>query len=105
MPAKQSFIKSYRQDPNGPGSPHQWRAAFHRRMRPEEARAVVGSETPHTILGIPLTATWEEVRKAYRHLVKQHHPDVQGSAAENTVTFRQVQAAYELLEERHAHRP
>lgn len=101
MPAKRPFPMNYRHDPNGPGASHQWRAAFHRRMRPEEARAVVGAETPHTILGIPLTATWEEVRKAHRRLVKQYHPDRQNNATKDAAMFCKVQAAYELLEERY----
>ena len=103
MPAKKPFTMNYRQDPNGPGSPRQWRTAFHHRMTPEEARAGVGSETPHAILGVSLSATWEEIRKAYRRLVKQYHPDVQ-NATKDTAVFRQVQAAYELLEEKHARR-
>ena len=98
---KKPFSMNYRQDPKGPGFPHQWRATFYHRMTPEEARAAVGLETPHAILGVPASATWEEIRKAYRRLVKQYHPDRQNNAVKDAAIFHKVQAAYELLEEQH----
>jgi DnaJ-domain-containing protein 1 len=34
----------------------------------------------YSILGIPPTATPEQIKEAYRTMVKLHHPDVQGTA-------------------------
>jgi hypothetical protein len=33
-------------------------------------------ERPHEVLGVPPTATADEVRAAYRRLVRQYHPDL-----------------------------
>lgn len=48
------------------------------------------------MLGVPRDATPEQVRGAYRRLVRQHHPDVNASpdAGER---FRAVDAAYRQL--------
>ena len=50
----------------------------------------------YKILNIDVSATEDQIRKAYRLLVRQHHPDVSDSpvAAEK---FRDVQKAYEIL--------
>ena len=45
------------------------------------------------ILGLKLGASQELIKKAYRQLVKQHHPDLGGSAEE----FRKINDAYQLL--------
>lgn len=41
-------------------------------------------------LGLPKTATKEEIKAKYRQLAKKHHPDAGGSAAK----FNQIQEAY-----------
>jgi hypothetical protein len=48
---------------------------------------------PYEVLGLKAGATDDEVRAAYRRLVKTAHPDASGSA----VLFRMVQDAYETL--------
>ena len=36
---------------------------------------------PHRALGIPPTASLNEIKSAYRRLVKQYHPDAAGERA------------------------
>lgn len=56
-----------------------------------------------TIMGVSEHASKDEIKKAYRHLVKLHHPDCfatesieqQAIAAEK---FKEIQRAYEVLE-------
>ncbi len=49
---------------------------------------------PHRVLGVPVGASEEEIKRAYRALAKRFHPDArQGSVAR----FLEVQDAYEAL--------
>ena len=49
---------------------------------------------PHRVLGVAPHADVTEIRRAYRALVKQVHPDVQGGDAQR---FARVQEAYAQL--------
>jgi molecular chaperone DnaJ len=49
----------------------------------------------YAVLGVPKTATEAEIKKAYRKLAREHHPDVAGPDAEDH--FKEVAAAYEVL--------
>ena len=50
---------------------------------------------PYRVLGLPRGATLDEVKRAYRRLAKQHHPD---SGGQRTLArFLEIQAAYEQL--------
>jgi len=47
----------------------------------------------YSILGVPRTATDEEIKQAYRRLASQHHPDKGG----DTARFQEIQQAYAVL--------
>lgn len=47
----------------------------------------------YATLGVAKTATPEEIKRAYRRLASQHHPDKGGDTAQ----FQAIQAAYEVL--------
>src|SRR3974390_2771085 len=52
----------------------------------------------YQVLGVPRTASEEEIRKAYRQLARKHHPDVNAAnpkAAEERV--KELSEAYEVL--------
>ena len=50
---------------------------------------------PYRVLGLPRGASLDEVKRAYRRLAKQHHPD---SGGQRTLArFLEIQAAYEQL--------
>ncbi len=51
----------------------------------------------YEILGVPRTATVEELKKAYRRLAKQYHPDVNPGNKEAEEKFKEVTAAFEVL--------
>ena len=50
-------------------------------------------ETPYNILGINVSATPDEIKRAFRLKAKIHHPDCGGNAAE----FIKIRVAYETL--------
>jgi curved DNA-binding protein CbpA len=49
---------------------------------------------PYSVLGVPPTASDEELRRAYRRLVKLHHPDHNAGSAASERRFEEVQEAY-----------
>ena len=59
---------------------------------------------PYKVLGVPPTATDEEVKKAYKTLAKRYHPDMNVGAPnikELEARFKAVQAAYnQIMDER-----
>jgi molecular chaperone DnaJ len=57
---------------------------------------VVAARDLYEILGVPRTATQDEIRKAYRSLARQLHPDVNADP-EAGERFKEVTAAYEIL--------
>ncbi|MGJ6965044.1 molecular chaperone DnaJ [Streptosporangium sp. G11] len=54
----------------------------------------------YAVLGVPKTATADEIKKAYRKLARQYHPDANpGSSATSasTAKFKEVSEAYDIL--------
>ncbi|KSW29742.1 molecular chaperone DnaJ [Cellulomonas sp. B6] len=51
----------------------------------------------YEILGVPRDATPEQVKKAYRKLARELHPDVAGSDAATEERFKDVSRAYDVL--------
>lgn len=52
----------------------------------------------YKILGVPRTATADEIKKAYRRLARKFHPDV-SKEANAEAKFKEVQEAYEVLKD------
>lgn len=52
---------------------------------------------PHEVLGIKHGASSEEIKRAYRKLSLQHHPDKNGESKESTEMFQKITDAYEQL--------
>jgi DnaJ-class molecular chaperone len=54
------------------------------------------SPDPYAVLGVPATATPEEIGRAYRRLARSLHPDTAGDQA-SAARFAEASAAYALL--------
>jgi molecular chaperone DnaJ len=55
------------------------------------------NEDLYGVLGVPRTATAEEIKKAYRQLARQLHPDANPGDATAEARFKEVAVAYEVL--------
>jgi DnaJ-class molecular chaperone len=56
-----------------------------------------GTEDPYALLGVPRTATPEEIKKAYRKLARRLHPDLNPGDRSAEERFKKVSAAHDLL--------
>jgi len=59
-------------------------------MKPETS-SFDQDENPYQVMGIPFTATEEEIRRTYFGLVREHPPE------RDPAQFRRVRSAYEIL--------
>ena len=51
----------------------------------------------YAILGLPKTATAEEIKKAYRKLARQYHPDLNPGNKQAEKKFKEINEANEVL--------
>ena len=51
----------------------------------------------YELLGVAKNATTDEIKKAYRALAKQHHPDLNNGDPESEKKFKEINQAYETL--------
>lgn len=104
-----SYKRFYNPEEEGFGDAGQWRNAFKYRMGLDAARSFVGSKNPRAILGVSLIPVytliaWNEIKFAYRKLVKTCHPDVCPNDPTASDRFKIVQGAYEILESEYKNR-
>src|SRR5262245_21069784 len=64
---------------------------------PEADRHRMARKDPYEILGVSRTASQDDIRRAYRRLAKEHHPDRNPGDKSAEQRFKDIQAAYEVL--------
>ena len=61
---------------------------------------------PYSVLGVSPTASEEEIKKAYKKLAKQYHPDVTGNSPEAEKKMQEINAAYdEVMNKKNSYNP
>jgi curved DNA-binding protein len=51
----------------------------------------------YAVLGVPKTATEDEIKRAYRHLARKHHPDLNPGDKSAEAKFKEINEANEVL--------
>ena len=82
------------------GTAEEWADSFRSKWEETTRQKIVGDdpETPWKILGLKQGAAWEDVRQAYRTLIRKWHPDLNRTAGAEEMCKRIV-AAYATLEQ------
>jgi DnaJ-class molecular chaperone len=57
---------------------------------------------PYEILGISKNASDDEIKKAYRILAKEYHPDLNPNKKEAIIKFKEINTAYKQIENKEA---
>ena len=57
----------------------------------------MSTRDPYESLGVPKEATADDIRRAYRHLARKHHPDANPDDPAAGERFKEIHQAYELL--------
>lgn len=84
----------------GFGNQKKWRKAFSERMSSEDAQIIIDAQeqTPHQILNLPEWFSEQQLKKAYRDLLMQWHPDKNpGNEEEATEKTKSIIAAYTII--------
>ena len=55
------------------------------------------SDNPYVVLGVPKDATNAEIKRVYRKLARQYHPDRNPGDAAAEEKFKSIQAAYDSI--------
>lgn len=54
----------------------------------------------YEVLGLSKSASDDEIKKAYRKLAKEHHPDLNPDSKESEHRFKEINEAYEILSDK-----
>src|SRR3954468_22506567 len=60
----------------------------------------MATQTPYEVLGVKRDASADEIRKAYRKLAKEFHPDLNPGKPAAEARFKAVTAAYDILSDK-----
>ena len=98
-PKKNPFTDALYGTYDGPrGNPDEWRAAFDEAISPEQAREILGDNSPWAILNVAIGSSFDVIKKAWRAMALKWHPDQNpGNEKEAAEMFKRCKAAYVSL--------
>ncbi len=59
---------------------------------------------PYTVMGVPKTASDDDIRKAFRKLAKKHHPDLNPGDKKAEAKFKEITQANDILSDKEKRR-
>ncbi|HAT2065482.1 TPA: J domain-containing protein [Legionella pneumophila] len=68
----------------------------------EDIDRVNKAKNHYEVLGVPPTASHDEIRKAYKDLSKLLHPDKNQGVIDTTAVFQKINSAHEVLSDQDA---
>src|SRR3954470_7731721 len=57
----------------------------------------MAQRNPYSVLGVDRKASADEIKKAYRKLARQYHPDRNPDDASAEERFKEIQSAYDIV--------
>lgn len=58
---------------------------------------MINRKTPYEVLGVPPSASQEDIKNAYRNLAKKFHPDINPGKKDTETKFKEINAANALI--------
>lgn len=78
------------------GGENNGKGSHNRRRRIKISNAFDAQQEHYTVLGLPMGATSIDIKRAFRHLARQYHPDV-NKEPDAGDSFKSIRLAYEVL--------
>jgi len=66
-------------------------------LKIDDLLVTIMADNPYTVLGVPKDATNAEIKRVYRKLARQYHPDRNPGDAAAEEKFKSIQAAYDQI--------
>jgi DnaJ-domain-containing protein 1 len=81
------------------GSPAEWRASFADAWQQTTAEEILGDDDPWSVLGLEPGAPMDEMKRAFRKLMRENHPDLAPESEREAATERtkRIISAYTVL--------
>jgi DnaJ-class molecular chaperone len=103
---KRGFLdgyKTYDPETEGYGSPDWWKDSFRQKMGQNEAKEVIGDDSPLGILGLAKGSTWSQIKSSFRNMALKWHPDLNKTDGAEAM-MKKINAAFTVLEQQYSHK-
>lgn len=93
---KKGFLDGYKtyDTSNGFGTPESWKEAFEQRMNYKTLTIEEKEENKGIVQSLYEAKTAQELKLAYRELMKKYHPDIAGDTDENKTISQLLNDTY-----------